>query len=93
MSQPPVAPQHHTIHRQHGVERPDDYHWLRDKTSEESLSYLRAERAYYDEQMKPLTELVDELTQEMIGRGSLDRRFGEVARGLVRVLHPSSRRA
>jgi oligopeptidase B len=68
MSQPPVAPQHRTIHREHGVERPDDYHWLRDKSSEESLSYLRAERAYYDDQMKPLTELVEELTQEMINR-------------------------
>jgi oligopeptidase B len=68
MSQPPVAPRHPTVHREHGVERPDDYHWLKDKTGEASLAYLRAERAYYDEEMKPLAHLVQTLTDEMIQR-------------------------
>ena len=68
MSQPPVAPQHPYTHIEHGVERPDPYSWLKDKTSEQSLAYLRAERAYYDEQMAPLRSLVEELTQEMSSR-------------------------
>ena len=68
MSQPPVAPQHPIVHHEHGIERSDNYHWLKDKTSSESLGYLRAERAYYDEQMKPLAGLVQELTDEMVGR-------------------------
>lgn len=68
MTQPPVAPQHPHVHREHGVERPDPYSWLKDKTSPESLSYLRAERAYYDEQMQPLTEHVVALTEEMTSR-------------------------
>ncbi|HEX5018173.1 MAG TPA: prolyl oligopeptidase family serine peptidase [Actinomycetes bacterium] len=68
MSQPPVAPKYPLAHREHGVERPDDYHWLKDKTSQETLAYLRAERQYYDEEMAPLKGLVDELTQEMVSR-------------------------
>ncbi|MFL6287455.1 MAG: S9 family peptidase [Actinomycetes bacterium] len=68
MSQPPVAPKHPTVHREHGVERVDDYHWLLDKSSEESLSYLRAERAYYDAEMKPLASLIETLTEEMVRR-------------------------
>jgi oligopeptidase B len=68
MSQPPVAPRHPTVTRDHGVERSDDYHWLKDSTSDESLGYLRAERAYYDDQVKPLSSLIDELTHEMASR-------------------------
>ena len=68
MSQPPVAPKHPVVHREHGIERPDDYHWLKDKNSQQTLAYLRAERQYYDEQMAPLKGLVDELTQEMVSR-------------------------
>ena len=68
MSQPPVAPQHPIVHREHGLERDDDYHWLLDKSSEESLAYLRAERAYYDDQMQPLAPLVQTLTGEMVQR-------------------------
>ena len=56
------------VHDDHGVQRPDNYQWLRDKTSDESLAYLREERRYYDEQMQPLHELVAELTAEMSSR-------------------------
>lgn len=68
MSQPPVAPQHPFTHNEHGVERPDPFAWLKDKTSDESMAYLRAERAFYDAEMAPLKPLVDELTHEMIAR-------------------------
>ena len=54
MTQPPVAPVHPAEHNEHGVRRPDPYAWLTDKQSAETLAYLRAERAYYDEQMTPL---------------------------------------
>jgi oligopeptidase B len=68
MSQPPVAPQHPYVHQQHGVDRDDPYAWLRDKTGEESLTYLRAERTYYDEQMSPLADAVRALHNEMSAR-------------------------
>ncbi|MEO8107633.1 MAG: hypothetical protein ABI720_09955, partial [Actinomycetes bacterium] len=68
MSQPPLAPQRPYTHTEHDVERPDPYSWLKDKTSEESMAYLRAERAFYDEQMSPFRPLIDELTSEMIAR-------------------------
>lgn len=68
MSQPPVARQQPYAHTEHGVERPDPYAWLKDKTSDESMAYLRAERAFYDDEMAPLKPLIDELTREMIGR-------------------------
>ncbi|MCZ3389156.1 MAG: prolyl oligopeptidase family serine peptidase [Actinomycetia bacterium] len=68
MSQPPVAPQHPHTHNQHGVDRPDPYAWLQDKTSEETLTYLRAERAFHDEEMAPLQPLVQQLQQEMSSR-------------------------
>lgn len=71
MNQLPAAPRHRTVHREHGLERPDDYHWLLDKMSDESLVYLRAERTFYDEQMTPLAGLVAELTQGMTSRISV----------------------
>lgn len=68
MSQPPVAPQHAHTHSEHNVQRSDPYGWLKDKTSEESLDYLRAERAYYDAEMGRLGPVVAELSEEMRGR-------------------------
>ncbi|HUV47972.1 MAG TPA: prolyl oligopeptidase family serine peptidase [Actinomycetes bacterium] len=68
MSQPPIAAQQPYAHTEHGVERPDPYAWLKAKTSDESLAYLRAERTFYDEEMAPLKPLVDDLTREMIAR-------------------------
>ncbi|MCZ3386427.1 MAG: prolyl oligopeptidase family serine peptidase, partial [Actinomycetia bacterium] len=68
MSQPPVAPQHPHVHREHGVERPDPYAWLKDKHGEESLAYLRAERAHFDSEMEPLRPFVEQLRAEMFDR-------------------------
>lgn len=65
---PPVAPVHKHVHEQHGVLRHDPYFWLSDKTSEESLAYLRAERAYYDQQVESLAALTEELQAEMVAR-------------------------
>jgi oligopeptidase B len=63
-----MAPQHPHVHTEHGVERPDPYFWLKDKTSAESLAYLSAERAYYQQEVAPLADLTAKLREEMTGR-------------------------
>lgn len=65
---PPKAPVHPHVHREHGVSRPDPYAWLEDKTSEESLTYLRAERAHYEESVAHLSGLRERLYDEMAAR-------------------------
>lgn len=65
---PPVAkkvPQTLTLH---GDERVDEYGWLRDKKSAETIAYLEAENAYADAVMKPTEELQKKLYDEMLGR-------------------------
>jgi oligopeptidase B len=65
---PPVAkkvPKTITIH---GDERVDEYGWLRDKTSPETLKYLEAENTYADAVMKPTEGLQKQLYAEMLGR-------------------------
>jgi oligopeptidase B len=67
-AKPPVAkkvPQTLTIH---GDARVDEYSWLRDKKSPETLAYLEAENAYADAVMKPTGELQTKLYDEMLGR-------------------------
>ncbi|MCU1281068.1 MAG: peptidase [bacterium] len=63
---PPVAarkPHPATIHSK---ERADDYYWLREKSSPEVLSYLRAEAAYADAMMAPSKPLQEKLYAEML---------------------------
>ena len=63
---PPVAakkPHPGTIH---GQTRADDYYWLREKTSPEVLSYLKAEAAYADAVMAPLAPVREKLYKEML---------------------------
>ncbi len=65
---PPVAkkvPKSATIH---GDERVDDYGWLREKKSPDTLAYLEAENAYADAVTAPLTDLSKKLYDEMLGR-------------------------
>jgi oligopeptidase B len=52
----------------HGDTRVDNYHWLRDKESEDTLSYLREENAYTDAVMEPRAELAEALYEEILGR-------------------------
>ncbi len=67
-SVPPVAPQRPDVHTEHGVERPDPYSWMKDKSDPEILAYLRSERAFYDSEVVPLRDLQERLCAEMIGR-------------------------
>ena len=64
---PPVAPRTTVIHREHGLERQDDYHWLKTegRTGERVLAYLNAENAYLEEVLAPHASLADELTREL----------------------------
>ena len=64
----PKAPQHPHVHQAHGVSRDDPWAWLRGKTGQESLTYLDAERAYYDEAVADLAPLRDRLLAEMTAR-------------------------
>jgi oligopeptidase B len=65
---PPVAkkiPQSITMH---GDTRVDDYGWLRDKKSAETLAYLEAENAYAAAITAPLADVEKKLYAEMLGR-------------------------
>ena len=65
---PPAAKKVPKTFTLHGDERVDDYGWLRDKKSAETIAYLEAENAYADAVMKPTEELQKKLYDEMLGR-------------------------
>lgn len=70
MIKPPIAtkiPHHTTVH---GLERVDDYHWLRDdsRTRTEVLEYLKAENAYTEAMMAHTEALQAKLYEEMVSR-------------------------
>ena len=50
----------------HGKTLTDNYAWLRDKTSDEVISYLEAENAYTTAAMKPTATLQTVLYEEML---------------------------
>jgi len=73
LPKPPVAATRPHSFERHGVTIDDPWNWLRDPgypnvTSEEVLSYLKDENAYYEAVMKPLKPLADTLFAEMRGR-------------------------
>jgi len=65
---PPVAAKHPHIHRLHGDERIDNYHWLRERANPEVIRYLEAENAYTEAMMQPTEGLQSHLYKEMLGR-------------------------
>ncbi|SNS48447.1 oligopeptidase B Serine peptidase. MEROPS family S09A [Granulicella rosea] len=64
--QPPVARRQPNPTRIHGTTLEDDYGWLREKESPETLAYLAAENAYTEAAMAPTTELQATLYREML---------------------------
>jgi oligopeptidase B len=62
----PVARRQPKTTSLHGQTLHDDYAWLRDKESAETLAYLEAENAYTQSVMEPLTPLINALYQEML---------------------------
>ena len=65
---PPVAKKVPKSFTLHGDTRVDEYGWLRDKKSAETIAYLEAENAYADAVMKPTEKLQKQLYDEMLGR-------------------------
>jgi oligopeptidase B len=63
---PPVAKAQRTETRIHGHILVDDYAWLRDKESEETLAYLRAENDYTAASLASTKQLQDKLYREML---------------------------
>ena len=64
---PPTAPRTPFEHTEHGVVRPDPYHWMA-AGGDRLLAHLEAERAFYDASTEHLRPLVAELTAEMVAR-------------------------
>lgn len=67
---PPVAKIIPHTFSEHGNQRIDNYHWLRDDTRSkpEVLDYLQAENAYTEQVMAEQADLSEKLYQEIIGR-------------------------
>src|SRR3974390_609900 len=63
---PPVARKEHTETRLHGETLTDDYAWLCDQQNPAVSAYLEAENAYADAVLAPLTDLREQLYQEML---------------------------
>jgi oligopeptidase B len=64
----PVAPRRPHVHREHGVERPDDLQWLRDRDDEAVLAHLQAENAWTEAQTAHLDPARQHLFREILGR-------------------------
>ncbi len=63
---PPVARRHPTQTVVNGAVLTDEYGWLREKSSEEVISYLAAENAYTNAVMAPTVTLQERLYREML---------------------------
>ncbi len=66
--EPPIARKDRKEILIHGKTLIDDYHYMRNKDSEEVLNYLKAENAYSEEQLAHTKDLQDTLFQEMKSR-------------------------
>ncbi|HEX9615176.1 MAG TPA: S9 family peptidase, partial [Bacteroidota bacterium] len=71
MPQPPIVRKITKIDTIHGDVRTDHYHWLREKSSKDVLSYLEAENAYTQEMMKPAGKLEETVYKEILTRTKL----------------------
>jgi oligopeptidase B len=65
---PPTAERRPHTHTEHGVERPDPYHWLGDGDDPAVLDHLVAERAFYNASVAHLHSLGSALKAEMLSR-------------------------
>jgi oligopeptidase B len=65
---PPVAARKPVERRHHGDVFVDDYEWLRDKTDDEVLAYLRAENSYTEARTAHLESLREAIFKEISDR-------------------------
>jgi oligopeptidase B len=68
MEQPPRAARRPVTTTHHGIERTDDYDWLRDKDDPEVLAYLEAENAWTKARTDHLADLRRRVFEEIKGR-------------------------
>ena len=68
MAQPPVARKIPKVDMLHGDVREDDYFWLRDKDSPDTLAYLNAENSYTEALTATTAAFQDALYREMLAR-------------------------
>src|SRR5690554_4699915 len=64
----PVAKKNPVSFNEHGVERIDNYFWLRNREDQEVIDYLNAENAYSEDKLKDIAKFRDELFEEIKGR-------------------------
>lgn len=69
---PPVAEKHPQQLSMHGVDRTDDYYWMRNRGSKEVMAYLKAENKYAKKVLKPYSGLSKKLFKEIKGRMQKD---------------------
>jgi oligopeptidase B len=67
-SKPPVAARKPVERRHHGDVFVDEYEWLRDKTDDEVLGYLRAENSYTEARTAHLESLREAIFREISDR-------------------------
>ena len=67
-AQPPTAEKQSKELTEHGNTRIDNYYWLNQREDPKVIAYLEAENHYKDEVMANLTEIQDELYEEIKGR-------------------------
>ncbi|WP_176491608.1 S9 family peptidase [Curtobacterium sp. 'Ferrero'] len=65
---PPTAAKHPVTRTHHGIDFVDDYEWLRDKESPETLAYLEAENAHTEAATAHLGPLRDRVFAEVKSR-------------------------
>jgi oligopeptidase B len=65
---PPLAPRRAHRSAVHGIQRTDEYHWLRNRNAPRVRAYLNAENAYTAAMMKPSRPLQGRLYREMLSR-------------------------
>ena len=68
MKTPPLATEKPYTHTEHGVERPDPFHWLRERENPEVIAYLEAENNYSAAETEHLETFRKHLFDEMVGR-------------------------
>lgn len=64
----PHAPVHPVTRSFHGREFVDDFEWMRDKTSQETIDYLEAQNAYTKQHTAHLDEMSENIFQEIKSR-------------------------
>lgn len=64
----PIAKKDPVTFNDQGVERIDNYFWLRNREDQEVIDYLNAENAYSDSKLKDIAGFRDDLFEEIKGR-------------------------